>query len=236
MKPEWMKKSEKFEMMDAKNLRGNFLPAILKKAQSKDEGEGLIIVQSFEPIPLYSALDELGFEHYTEKVSNTEYRVYFYRKVAKEAEFSGGADMPLKPTAIMNYREINEELADIIVNFWNLIWGKKDGALDMKTKLFLSLANAVGEGRMRQATRELIKAYAVGATVEELDELFALFLWEQGVGYFASEIGPSVLFAAYQFIKREEEKGMERSKIVEELTNKFGETNPDVSTMYRKNV
>jgi len=89
---------------------------------------------------------------------------------------------------------------------------------------------------MRQATRELIKAYAVGATVEELDELFALFLWEQGVGYFASEIGPSVLFAAYQFIKREEEKGMERSKIVEELTNKFGETNPDVSTMYRKNV
>jgi hypothetical protein len=38
------------------------------------------------------------------------------------------------------------------------------------------------------------------------NELFARFVWNQSVGTFASEIGPSVLFAAYKLIKRLEKK------------------------------
>jgi len=71
-------------------------------------------------------------------------------------------------------------LADIIVNFWNLTWGKETPAIDQKTKLLLSLANGVGAGWFRQATRELVKAYALGVTVAELDELFSLFVWNGG--------------------------------------------------------
>ena len=82
---------------------------------------------------------------------------------------------------------------------------------------------------MRQATRELIKAYALGCTVKEMDELFALFIWNQGVGNFASEIGPSVLFAAYQLIKSEEKAGTLKQEIVKKLKDEFGEKNSDVS-------
>jgi len=44
----------------------------------------------------------------------------------------------------------------------------------------------------------LVKAHATGVTVDELDELFTLFIWNQGVGHFASEIAPSSLFVVYQ--------------------------------------
>ncbi len=86
---------------------------------------------------------------------------------------------------------------------------------------------------MRQATREMIKAYSIGVTVAELDELFALFAWNQGIGHFASEIGPSTLFAAYKYIKTQEEKNTEHSEIVKGLTERFGEKNPDVGTFFK---
>ena len=54
---------------------------------------------------------------------------------------------------------------------------------------------------MRQATRELIKAYACGVESAALDDVFELLAWNQGIGYFSSEIGPSTLFQAYKLIK-----------------------------------
>ena len=42
-------------------------------------GEGLHIIQTFEPVPLYPVLALMGFEHHTEKVSGSEYHVWFYR-------------------------------------------------------------------------------------------------------------------------------------------------------------
>jgi hypothetical protein len=88
---------------------------------------------------------------------------------------------------------------------------------------------------MRQAVREFVKAYSIGVTTAEFDELFAMFAWNQGVGYFASEIGPSALFGAYSFVKTMESKGTERSEIVKKLLEKFGEKNPEVNTFFNKN-
>jgi len=79
---------------------------------------------------------------------------------------------PLKPTALINFKKTDDELARIIGNFWKLTWNKEHPAIDQKTKYLLSLANAVGAGRHRQATRELVKAYADGVAVAELDEAF----------------------------------------------------------------
>ncbi len=233
MKKDWLDQKEIFELKDVRELKGNFLPAILKIAQNIEVGKGICIVQSFEPIPLYSALEELGYEYYTDKVSETEYKVYFYRSNIKSPKYPDGMDIPLKPTAIVNFNRIEPKLANVVVNFWDLIWGQENPAIEMKTRLLLSLANGVGSGRMRQATRELIKAYSIGVTISEFDELFSMFAWNQGVGYFASEIGPSSLFAAYQFIKTQEEKGVDRSEIVKKLIERFGEKNPDVSTFYK---
>jgi len=230
---EWLNEKSNFDVKDVRKLKGNFLPAILKKAQKTEVGSGFCVVQSFEPIPLYSALEEMGFEHSTDKVSETEFRVYFYRNTVKTPKYPDGMDSPMKPTAIVNFGNIEPKLGNIVVNFWDLIWGQEEPAIDMKTRLLLSLANGVGAGRMRQATRELVKAYSIGVTVAEFDELFCMFTWNQGVGHFASEIGPSSLFAAYQFVKTQESRGIERSEIVKELLQKFGEKNPDVSTFYK---
>ena len=139
--------------------------------------------------------------------------------------------MPLKPTAILNFKKIDNALADIVVNFWNLTWGKETPAIDQKTILLLSLANGVGAGRIRQATRELVKAYAMGVSVAELDELFSMFVWNGGVGTFASEIGPSSLFGAYQLIKTLESKDKSRNEVMKALLSKFGEKNPEVNVM-----
>jgi len=226
-------KKESLEVVDVRKLSGNFLPMILKKAEKISVDEGMCVVQSFEPIPLYSALSDMGFEHETEKVTDNEYRVYFHRKEESETSDPGGSDVPLKPTAIVNFKKIDDSLADLTVNFWNLIWGKEESALGQKTKLLLSLANAVGAGRFRQATRELVKVYSLGAQTAELDELFSLFVWNQGVGHFASEIGPSPLFGAYQLIKKLEEAGKTREEVLSELVNKFGEKNPAVGTFHR---
>ena len=112
-----------------------------------------------------------------------------------------------------------------------MTWGKETPAIDLKTKLLLSLANGVGACRYRQATRELVKAYSLGVTVDELDELFSLLVWNGGIGTFASEIGTSTLFGAYQTIKTLEGKGKTRKEVMSELMEKFGEKNPEANVM-----
>ncbi len=232
MENEWKDNKESYEVLDGRGLAGNFLSAILAKAKKVAAGSGICVIQSFEPIPLYSTLEDLGFEHLTEKISNNEYRAYFYRRVVKEG--SGSMTMPLHPAALANIGKTDKTLGKIVSQFWQLVWKKEDPAIDMKTLYLLSLANGVGAGRTRQATRELVKAYYAGVTVSELDELFTLLVWNQGVGNFASEISPSPLFAAYQLIKRLEHEGNDRGEVLAELVRKFGEENPDVSVLEQK--
>lgn len=119
MTKEWENTKDQFKGVDVRKLTGNFLPDILNKAGQIEVGDGLCVVQSFEPIPLYSAMADLGFKHLTEKVSDSEYRVYFCRVEKKETAFTGVGNMPLKPTAILNFKKIDNSLADIIVNFWS---------------------------------------------------------------------------------------------------------------------
>ena len=187
-------------------------------------GSGLEIIQSFEPIPLYEVMEDLGYEVHAEKVGDAEYHAFFYRVTVKQEE----KDIPMRPAALTNMPLIDEKLGNIAVNFWDLTWNDDHRYLPYETRLLLSLTNAVGAGRMRQATRELVKAYIHGLDSRALDDVFELLAWNQGIGYFSSEIGPSTLFAAYKTIKNMEKQGKERGEIVETLKEKFGEKNPDV--------
>lgn len=239
MKQDWLDKKESFLVKDVRDLQGNFLRSILTMAEETKVGEGFCIIQNFEPIPLYSTLKELGYAHHTEKIGEGEWRAYFYRETMngsdslKNDDMSQGNDLPLKPLAMLNFSKIDPQLANIIVNFWQLIWQDETSSLDIKTRLLLSLANAVGAGRMRQAVREFIKAYSLGVSIKEFDEIFSMFVWNQGVGYFASEIGPSILFAAYSYAKTQEENGTDKGNIMINLIEKFGEKNPNVSAIFK---
>ena len=78
---------------------------------------------------------------------------------------TAGRIRPSSPLALLNYPMIDEELGRIAADFWSLTWQSEKRTLPYEMRLLLSLANAVGAGRMRQATRELIKAYACGVEV-----------------------------------------------------------------------
>ena len=220
----WKNKKESFKRIDVRGIQGNFFPGLRKQAEALPEGEGLEIVQSFEPIPLYEVMDGLGYERHTEQRGDTEFHVFFYRTVVKEAD----KDIPMRPAALTNMPLIDEKLGKIAVGFWDLTWNDGNRFLPYETRLLLSLTNAVGAGRMRQATRELVKAYIHGLDSRALDDVFELLAWNQGIGYFSSEIGPSTLFSAYKTIKHMEAQGKERGEICTMLKEKFGEKNPDV--------
>ena len=221
---EWKDKTADFKKIDVRGVQGNFFQGLKKQAMQLPAGSGLEIVQSFEPIPLYEVMEDLGYEYHTEKAGDAEYHAFFYRATVKQED----KDIPMRPAALTNMPLIDEKLGNIAVNFWDLTWNDDHRYLPYETRLLLSLTNAVGAGRMRQATRELVKAYIHGLDSRALDDVFELLAWNQGIGYFSSEIGPSPLFADYKTIKNMEKQGKERGEIVETLKEKFGEKNPDV--------
>ena len=90
----------------------------------------------------------------------------------------------------------------------------------------LSLSNAVGAGRNRQALRELLKAYKNGLDSRALDDVFEQFAWNMGIGFFSSEIAPSPLFQAYKTIKQMERRGKSREEINAALKEKFADKKP----------
>ncbi len=221
---DWKDKTGSFKKIDVRGIQGNFFEGLKKQAMGLADGEGLEIVQSFEPIPLYEVMEGLGFESHTEQKADAEFHAYFYRTQVKKEE----QDIPMRPAALTNMPLIDEKLGKISVGFWDLTWSDRNRFLPYEMRLLLSLTNAVGAGRMRQATRELVKAYIHGLNSAALDDVFELLAWNQGIGFFSSEIGPSTLFAAYKTIKNMEKQGKEREEICAVLKEKFGEKNPDV--------
>ena len=224
---DWKNKTGEFKTIDVRGIQGNFFQGLKSQAAALPVDAGITIIQSFDPIPLYEVMEGLGFEHHTERRGDAEFYAYFYRTEIRREE----KDIPMRPAALTNMPLIDEELGNIAVSFWDLTWNDSHRHLPYEMRLLLSLTNAVGAGRMRQATRELVKAYIHGLDSAALDDVFELLAWNQGIGYFSSEIGPSTLFAAYKTIKRMEKQGKARSEIADVLKEQFGEKNPDVKVM-----
>ncbi len=227
MNKKWVDKINDFKTIDVRNINGNFFPSLKKQAEELNVGEGLHIIQTFEPHPLYAVMDGLGFERHTVEKEKNEFHVYFYRSEKME----GDDKTPFKPLALLNYPMIDEDLGKVSVDFWNVTWNSDKRSIPFEMRLLLSLTNAVGARRIRQATRELIKAYAHGVTSAMLDDVFELIAWNQGIGFFSSEIGPSPLFKAYKMIKQMEKKEQSREEIMAQLMQNFGEKNQETSVL-----
>lgn len=71
--------AEGFPVVDVRGAKGNFFPGLKARTEAVPVGEGLTVVQSFEPVPLYDVMEGLGFERATRKAADGEYRAYFYR-------------------------------------------------------------------------------------------------------------------------------------------------------------
>ena len=88
----------------------------------------------------------------------------------------------MRPAALTNMPLIDAELGKVAVQSCDVTWNNAKPHLPYEIRLLLSLTNAVGAGRMRQATRELGKAYIHGLDSAALDDVFELLAWNQGIG------------------------------------------------------
>ncbi len=84
---------------------------------------------------------------------------------------------------------------------------------------------------MRQAARELVKAYIHGVESAALDDVFELLAWNQGIGFFSSEIGPSALFQAYKLIKTVKKQGKSGRISAVRCGEIRGEKNPEMQVL-----
>ncbi|MFR6694380.1 MAG: DUF2249 domain-containing protein [Dysosmobacter sp.] len=128
--------------MDVRHIQGSFFEGLKKRAEALEVGEGLHIIQTFEPHPLYAVMEGLGYEHHTEQRGEAEFHVWFCRVEKKE----GDSSAPFKPLALLNYPMIDEKLGQIAVDFWETTWQSEKRVLPYETRLLLSLTNAVGCG------------------------------------------------------------------------------------------
>jgi len=104
---EWLKNKNDFEEFDVRTLKGNFLQAIVFKAKQITKGNGLLIIQNFEPIPLYNTMKNLGFDYHTKKDAENNYYCYFFRENAIEKE---DRELPLKPIVMPRYADIDPKM------------------------------------------------------------------------------------------------------------------------------
>lgn len=128
MSKQWIDKKDKFETLDARQANPiDFFPAVTGKAQSMPEGEGLHIIQSFEPVPLYAVLGGMGFEHETIPDDNGDFHVYFYKTptsasatTPSEAEMVEGKSLSTKMGGHLNLKpERVQAIVGIVQAFYD---------------------------------------------------------------------------------------------------------------------
>ena len=65
---------------------------IMAAVKGLKEGQVLIIRNIFEPVPLYQVLGRQGFAHFTERLGEEDWRVYFYK--GEVSSFEGEGEVP----------------------------------------------------------------------------------------------------------------------------------------------
>jgi uncharacterized protein (DUF2249 family) len=66
-------------VVDARAVEGEPFGDIVAALESLDADERLLLINSFEPVPLYDVLDERGFAHDTAQVDDEEWHVEIER-------------------------------------------------------------------------------------------------------------------------------------------------------------
>ena len=76
---QWKDKISGFKTVDVRGVAGNFFPGLKKQAEALPAGQGLEIIQTFDPVPLYPVMESLGYVHHTEQLGDHEFHAWFYR-------------------------------------------------------------------------------------------------------------------------------------------------------------
>ncbi len=80
LKPGWMRIVNFDNVLDVRGEATDPFNLIMEFSDKIGLEEGFKLIQTFNPTPLIPILEGKGFLFYTDKISDTEYHVYFYRK------------------------------------------------------------------------------------------------------------------------------------------------------------
>ncbi|MFB6269160.1 MAG: DUF2249 domain-containing protein [Halobacterium sp.] len=72
-------KADADSRLDAREIDGAPFDDIVAELEALGDDDTLLLVNSFEPEPLYDVLDERGFDYEPEQVAPDEWRVYIRR-------------------------------------------------------------------------------------------------------------------------------------------------------------
>lgn len=86
---DWRKRKDDFEQLDVRTMKTDPFDTIIQKAYATEEGNGFTLIQRFEPFPIINMLAEMGFEHETEPISQSEVRTHFYKKPMQSVSTAG---------------------------------------------------------------------------------------------------------------------------------------------------
>jgi uncharacterized protein (DUF2249 family) len=63
------------QVLDVRDVEGEPFGDIMAALENLEPGETLLLINSFEPVPLYDVLSDRGFQHETMQVSEAEWHV-----------------------------------------------------------------------------------------------------------------------------------------------------------------
>ncbi len=93
---DWKKQLDRFPELNVIGMPEDPFELIMKNAQSIKPGQGFVLIQVFQPMPLINMLNQMGFEDYTEEdKENNNFRIYFYKISTKNNIKITGDKIPL---------------------------------------------------------------------------------------------------------------------------------------------
>ncbi len=82
--------SDARRVLDVRTLEEPPFGPIMEELDALSEDESLVVVNSFEPEPLYGVLEARGFSYETLRVDDDEWRIHVVHAEADRAPRSGG--------------------------------------------------------------------------------------------------------------------------------------------------
>lgn len=75
--PDWATDAEKYKVLDVRFDKEDPFIKITSLTKTLVNDDGFTLIQKFEPFPLILFLEKQGFEHFTKKVADEKFVIYF---------------------------------------------------------------------------------------------------------------------------------------------------------------
>jgi Uncharacterized conserved protein len=119
-----MKQNMEYITLDGRGEHEAFRECITQKMKELKPGQGIHVIKDFEPFPMYKMMEEKGFEHFVEKISEEEFHVYFTPKAEPLKEIPMGQHLNLEEQKI-------KRIVDIKVKFLKGAITKEDAKTEL---------------------------------------------------------------------------------------------------------